>query len=83
MALGDYIQTRYWNTNGMQISMVAVQGGNNDVGVYIGATAGAQREHETHEWTVNHGAKLRRDDAFQMLPKLEAILKALGLHYRD
>lgn len=83
MAHGNLIVAKYWNTNGMQVSIVAVQGGTNDVAAYIGATANAHHEQETHDWTILHGAKLYRDEAFRMLPRLEQILEDTGMHYRD
>ena len=77
------IQSRYWNTNGIGIAIVAVTGGNNDVAAYIGASSdGAEREQAALDWTIKFGAKLQRVEAYGMLPGLEDKMTGLGLHYR-
>jgi len=82
MAYGDVITQKYWNTNGIQIAIVATEGGANDVAAYIGATKGAKHEIETVQWAQRHGAKLNVDEALGMLPNLADILEEYNLHYR-
>ena len=77
------VQSRYWNTNGIGIAIVAVLGGNNDVAAYIGASEdGAEREEAAMDWTISFGAKLTATDAFGMLSNLEDTMATRGLHYR-
>ena len=77
-------KSKYWNTNGIGIAIVAVTGHNNDVAAYIGASEGGAHHMEAaFDWAAQFGAKLYREEAFQMLPTLEADLSEAGLHYRD
>ena len=78
MTLGEksYQEAQYWNTNGMQISIVASITEGVDWAAYIGATANAYREQETVDWTLRHGAKLSASDARHYFPDIK-------LPYRD
>lgn len=57
--MGDrrILDSYYWNTNGMAISIVAVEGGI-DWAAYIGATDKVEHEIDAHLWTLDYGAKL-------------------------
>ena len=75
--------SKYWNTNGIGIAIVAVRGGNNDIAAYIGASeAGAERQEEAEGWAKRFGAKLGKEEAFGMLPHLQELMEVDGLHYR-
>ena len=77
------IQSRYWNTNGIGIAIVAVRGHADDIAAYIGASIpGAQRQEIAEEDAASTGAKLTHAEALQLLPTLEAQMTALGLSYR-
>jgi len=82
MSHGTIIATKYWGANGIGIAVVAVEGGANDVGAYIGATTDEKME-DTFRWTVSHGAKLYREEAEAMLPSLRERMEATGLSYRN
>ena len=80
MAHRDIVASRYWNTNGTPVAIVAIEGGNTDVGAYIGGDPDANNSEEgTLAWVAGHGAKLSRNDALRMLPQL----RDCGLAYRD
>ena len=80
MAHGAIVASRYWNVNGTPVAIVAVEGGNADVGAYIGADRnGYNDEESTLDWVARHGAKLGREEALRMLPQL----RDCGLSYRD
>lgn len=84
MTIDRILQSKYWNTNGIGIAVVAIQGGNNDVAAYIGASSeGAVRQEAAEEWAMRFGAKLYLEEALGMLPNLEAAMTELKLHYRD
>lgn len=71
---------RYWNTNGMQIAIVAVVSPSGfDWSAYIGATKGARREEETVAWAVENGAKISRKLAEFLFPGVAR----RGLPYRE
>ena len=80
MAYGEIIAHRYWNTGGVAVAIVAVEGGADDVAAYIG---GDPRPHAREDDTVQHvlytGAKLTREEAMRFLPKL----LTSSLVYRD
>ena len=80
MAHGDIIASRYWNSNGLPVAIVAVEGGMQDVAAYIGGDPdpGATEE-ETLQRVREYGAKLGKDEAMRFLP---ALLDC-GLRYRD
>lgn len=81
---GQIIASRYWNTNGIGISIVAITGYANYVTAYIGACPeGAQHEDTAHNWAARHGAKLCQEEALRMLPVLEAVMQELELQYRN
>ncbi len=80
MAHRDIVMSRYWNTNGTPVAIVAVEGGANDVAAYIGGDPNySRREEETLRWVAENGAKLSRGDAFRFLPRLQDV----ELAYRD
>jgi len=83
MAHKDIITSRYWNTNGQQVAVVAVEGGAHDVAAYIGGTCGYTKEGDTLVWVVNHGAKLGSADAHRMLPRLRCRMQEFNLTYRE
>ena len=68
--------SRYWNTNGAEIGIVAVEnhwdsdpaGTVGDWGAYIGATFGGHPKAETLEWAMRHGAKLSEEEARFFFP---------------
>ncbi len=83
MAAREIVTSKYWNTNGVGISVVAIEGHINDVGAYIGASEqGAQYESAAREWAINYGAKLTQEEALGMLPRLAEIMEENGMHYR-
>ena len=72
------VACRYWNANGMAVSIVARQGYNDDFTAYIGATSAlACTEEETHEWAAEHGCKLEEKLARFLFPQLSS------LNYRE
>lgn len=83
MAAADIVTSKYWNTNGIGISVVAIEGQINDVAAYIGASErGAEYESEAQEWSRRYGAKLTEEEAKGMLPQIAQILEDNGMHYR-
>lgn len=78
------IQHKYWNVNGIGIAVVAKEGGVKDCAVYLGASVrGAETEELAVEDAIRWGAKLSREEAYGMLPRLQQELQELGLTYRD
>ena len=59
----------YFNSNGVGIAIVAVEGGADDWAAYIGADVGMS-EDACVRWTCRHGAKLGRDQAGRWFPQL-------------
>jgi hypothetical protein len=83
MAHNDIIAHRYWNTNGSQVAIVAVEGGNNGVAAYIGGTQDYDHEEDTIHWVVQNGAKLTSGEATRMLSDLSHTMDTHNLHYRE
>ena len=80
MAHGTIVASRYWNTNGLPMAIVAVEGSIDDVAAYMGADRnGDNSEEATLRYVARYGVKLSREDALRMLPQL----KDCGLSYRD
>lgn len=69
-----FISGKYFNSNGMQVSITAAVTWKVDWAAYIGATKDAWKEEETHIWTVRHGAKLNVEDAQHYFPWLMELL---------
>ena len=66
-----YQTARYWNSNGVQIAIVASITGSIDWAVYVGATKDAYTEQETVDWTLERGCKLSAKDARHYFPGIE------------
>ena len=69
---GDVVAYRYWNTNGVPVAIVAIEGGVGDVAAYIGGDPNPDASEEATLRRVRfYGAKLSQDEALRFLPKLE------------
>ena len=64
------IEGRYWNTNGVGITIVAVITYDIDWAAYIGADPGWE-EAACIRWTVKWGAKLSAQDAKHFFPDIK------------
>lgn len=64
---GD-MQHRYWNSNGMGMAIVAVEGAADDWAAYIGALPDPATEQLTVEWTRAYGCKLSEREALAFFP---------------
>ena len=79
MAHNDIITYRYWNTNGVPVAIVAIEGAASDIAAYIGGDDNPYaREEETIQRVVSMGAKLTEEEAYRFLPQL----KKVDLTYR-
>ena len=80
MAHGEIIAYRYWNSNGVPVAIVAVEGDAHDVTAYIGGDSRPYaREEDTVQRVREYGAKFTREEAMWYLPELAGC----GLAYRD
>ena len=78
---GDILAYRYWNSNGVPVAIVAVEGSIEDMGAYIGGDPKPDASEEaTIKYVLGYGAKLSREDAFRFLPLLAELT---WLSYRD
>ena len=76
----DIVTYRYWNTNGVAVAIVAVEGRVQDVAAYIGGDLDPDASEEATLQRVRQlGAKLTKEEAYRFLPQLELC----GLVYRD
>ena len=66
------LEYNYWNTNGVGIVIVALEGHVSDWAAYIGAISGYHTEEEAIAWTARHGAKLASVQAARWFPGLPA-----------
>ena len=81
---GDIVTFKYWNTNGVSVAIVAVEGAVHDVGAYIGGDSNSKANQEdTFLRVIKFGAKLTKQEAFSMLPQLKDIMRVNSLRYRD
>jgi len=76
---GEIVGTRYWNTNGVAVAIVAISGGDNDWAAYIGATTDTSRDRIAFDWTIKQGAKLTEKEALAFFPHM----KDYPVHYRE
>ena len=70
------IASRYWNTNGHAVAIVAVEGYASDWACYLGGSDHTQREQDALNDVAAHGAKLSERDARHFFPDI-------SLAYRD
>ena len=80
MAHGDIVTYKYWNAGGVPVAIVAIEGGANDVGAYIGGDPNPRAsEEDTVQRVAHFGAKLTYKQAMAFLP---ALIDST-LRYRD
>ena len=65
------ITARYWNSNRMQVAIVASITEGIDWAAYIGATKDAYTKQETVDWTLSWGSKLSVGDARHYFPNIK------------
>lgn len=79
--VGRYLDHSYYNTEGMNIAIVALRGhAGDDWAAYIGAQPGRVREGEVVIWTARHDAKIAGDRALGWFGMRGA---PWGLEYRE
>jgi len=64
------LASKYWNSNGFAVAIVAVQGGARDWAAYIGGTDRTEHEMDAIEDAMRHGSKLSRTEAVALFPQL-------------